>query len=253
MNRLPGIAAVLAAGTVVAHALPALAALPPLRTRISPALTGIGRSGHVALTFDDGPHPTATPMVLRLLDRHQVTATFFLLGSMARAHPQIGRDIVAAGHEVGLHGDTHTCHLMRGPAAVHDDLTRGYDALAELTGTPPRWFRPPYGVLTAGTLLAAHRRGLRPVLWSAWGRDWTAHATPESVYRTVLKGTVSGGTILLHDSDVTAAPGSWRSTLAALPRLLDTLARRRLTVGALRDHGILAPGGTVVEGVFPRR
>ena len=101
-----------------------------------------------------------------------------------------------------------------------------------------RWYRPPYGVLTGAALGAAGRLGLTPVLWTAWGQDWIARATPDSVYRTVLDDLAGGGTVLLHDSDVTSVPGSWRATLGALPRLVATCRERGLTVGPLSGHGL---------------
>jgi peptidoglycan/xylan/chitin deacetylase (PgdA/CDA1 family) len=76
------------------------------------------------------------------------------------------------------------------------------------------------------------------VLWTCWGFDWTARATARSVFRTVVKDLHGGGTILLHDSDITASPGAWRATLAALGPLLDECDRQNLRVGPLRDHAI---------------
>jgi peptidoglycan/xylan/chitin deacetylase (PgdA/CDA1 family) len=201
-------------------------------------LSGLGRPGHVALTFDDGPDPKSTPAFLELLERHRVRATFFLLGSMLRDAPQLGREIMAAGHELGLHGDTHRCLLLRGPRSTRDDLVRGRDVLAELTGRAPYWYRPPYGVLTTAATRFAGPLGLRPVLWTTWGRDWRGRATPQTVYRTVERRLAGGGTILLHDSDCTSAPGSWRRTLAALPRILAEIDARGLRVGPLREHGL---------------
>jgi hypothetical protein len=96
-------------------------------------------------------------------------------------------------------------------------------------------------VLTTGGLLAARRLGLRPVLWSAWGRDWTAGATPRSVVEELCRGVLDGGTALLHDSDATSAPGSWRTTVAALPLLAAEVTRRGLAVGPLGEHGVGGP------------
>jgi hypothetical protein len=91
-------------------------------------------------------------------------------------------------------------------------------------------------VLSAGSLSAARRLGLRPVLWTAWGRDWEARATPESVLATIRKDLAGGGTVLLHDSDCTSAPLSWHTALDALPLLLADCAERGLRVGPLAEH-----------------
>jgi peptidoglycan/xylan/chitin deacetylase (PgdA/CDA1 family) len=90
--------------------------------------------------------------------------------------------------------------------------------------------------MTAGAHLACRRLGLQPVLWTCWGRDWSARATPQSVYRMVTSQLRGGGTILLHDSDCTSAPGAWRSALSALPALLDHCEANGLQVGPLREH-----------------
>jgi len=218
------------------QAAPAVASIGPLRRLALPRLAGVGAAEHVALTFDDGPDPASTPAFLAELERLEVRATFFLLGRMLAETPELGRELVAAGHEVAVHGWAHRPMPLRGPLATYGDLARARDLVAAATGQEPRWYRPPYGVLSTSALVAAARLGLTPVLWTNWGRDWTAAATAESVQATVTRGLRGGGTILLHDSDCTSAPESWRATLAALPRLLELLRGHGLTVGPLRDH-----------------
>jgi peptidoglycan/xylan/chitin deacetylase (PgdA/CDA1 family) len=190
----------------------------------------------VALTFDDGPDPEATPRVLEALDQLGWHATFFMLGDMVRRSPHLVREVVAAGHEVGVHGDSHRAHIWRTPDDVTSDIRRSHDLLREVSGERIRWFRPPHGYLSGASWRAAHQLGLRTVLWTTWGRDWTADATPRSVYDNLLSALEPGATLLLHDSDCTTAPRAWEATLGALPLLADELAARRLTVVALRDH-----------------
>ncbi|MFE3502474.1 polysaccharide deacetylase family protein [Kitasatospora sp. NPDC059146] len=236
---LLGAAAATAAVAVTAlHAAPVLSTYGPLRNRLLPRLAGTGRPDHVALTFDDGPDPSSTPAFLALLQERQVHATFFLLGSMAVRAPALVREIADAGHEIAVHGWAHRPLLLRGPRATYEDLRRARDTVADLTGTAPQWFRPPYGVMSAGAHLAARRLGLAPVLWTSWGEDWTGRATPDTVHRTVTADLYGGGTVLLHDSDCTSAPEAWRSALGALPRLLDHCATRGWQVGPLREHGV---------------
>jgi peptidoglycan/xylan/chitin deacetylase (PgdA/CDA1 family) len=91
-------------------------------------------------------------------------------------------------------------------------------------------------VVTTGTLRAARQTGLQPVLWTSWGKDWQAASTPERVVRTLSRTLEPGATLLLHDSDCTSTPGSWRATAASLPLLAEELARRRLSVRPLREH-----------------
>ena len=224
-----------AAAAVLAHAAPAVTALTPLRRVLFPRLAGVGDPAHLALTFDDGPDPRSTPAFLAELDRLGVRATFFLLGRMLAINPRLGRDLVAAGHEIGLHGWGHRLQLARGPRSTFVDLVRGRDLITEITGSAPRWYRPPYGVLTTSTLVTAQALGLTTVLWTAWGRDWTATATPASVLHRIGH-RLAGGTVLLHDSDCTSAPDSWRATLGALAPLVHRARAQQLTVGPLRDH-----------------
>jgi peptidoglycan-N-acetylglucosamine deacetylase len=232
-----GLAAAGAAVTAAVHAGPALTAVAGVR-RLTPRLAGVGAAGHAALTFDDGPVPASTPAFLDALARHRLRATFFMLGEEVRRAPGLAAEVAAAGHEVGVHGDDHRSLLRRGPLATVDGLRRARDTVAEATGTAPRWFRPPYGVLTGVALLAAARLGLRPVLWTAWGRDWRAEATPASILADLDAGRLDGGTLLLHDY---AASGSWWATLAAVGPLADLLTDRGLAAGPLGDHGLLRP------------
>ena len=240
-------AAGLATLGALAYAAPMTTSLGPVRAALWPRLTGLGDAKHVALTFDDGPDPASTPLFLEALDEAGVRATFFLLGRMVRQAPSLAREIADAGHEVALHGWGHRAHIALTPGQTLRDLRQGRDELASAIGRAPSWYRPPYGVATAATFAACRKLGLRPVLWSAWGRDWTSTATAESVFHTVARDLRGGGTVLLHDSDCTSKPEAWRSTLGALPLLLKHCAEQGWRVGPLRDHGLAEiPGRTAV-------
>ena len=231
-------AAAVAAIVAVHHVGPAATSITPLRRTLWPRLAGVGDPGHVALTFDDGPDPAYTPELLEILARSGTKATFFFLGSMLSRHDDLGRDVAAAGHEVALHGWDHHNVLTYGFRRALDDLTRGRDLIEDVTGVAVRWWRPPYGVLAAPAIVAARQLDLTPVLWTAWGRDWTRHATGPSVVATVERGLRPGGTVLLHDSDCTSAPGSSRATMAAVPVLIDRARARGWLPGTLAEHGI---------------
>jgi peptidoglycan/xylan/chitin deacetylase (PgdA/CDA1 family) len=233
MRRL--LAAEVVALGAFAQVAPAATWLDQPTIRLMPRLKGVGRTGHVAITFDDGPDPRSTPYFLDELDRLGWSATFFVLGSMVRRAPTMLDEIAARGHEIGLHGDTHRSHLLMTPGAVRRDLEAGRDTLEDVLGRSPHRYRPPYGELSLGSVLAARRLGLRPILWSAWGKDWKRGETGESVTSTVLHRLQPGGTVLLHGSDSQSTPGSWHATLAALPLLAEHL-ESVVTVGPLAEH-----------------
>lgn len=233
--RWAGAAALTAAGW---HMAPAASWLPAVRRVASPALDGRGDPDHVALTFDDGPDPLSTPYFLDELGRLGARATFFVLGERLERYPQLGRRMVAEGHELAVHGWRHERFWRLRPRHEVREMARAANAVHRIAGTPPRWYRPPYGVLTATRLWAARRLGLRPVLWTAWGRDWTAKADADSVLAELAKRAGGGTTVLLHDSDHAAARGAWHSALDALPHLVMRCRAEGLTVGPLAEHGL---------------
>jgi peptidoglycan/xylan/chitin deacetylase (PgdA/CDA1 family) len=224
------------AGAMFLHLVPGVVAWRSARCRLLPSLSGVGRPDHVAVTFDDGPDPGSTPRILDQLDELGWRATFFCLGSQADRAPGLVRELVERGHEIGVHGDSHRSHLRRPAPTVARDVGRARDRLEHLTGRPVRWFRPPYGGVSASTLAAARHLQLRLILWTTWGLDWKRDATPATVAAHVARTFVAGATVLLHDSDLTSAPQSWRATLGALPLLADDWRARGLTIGPLAEH-----------------
>ncbi|WWR55046.1 polysaccharide deacetylase family protein [Streptomyces sp. SCSIO 30461] len=244
-------AAAFAALAVAAwHIGPAATWLPPVRAALGAkrglvpgpgpgvGLDGRGNPGRVALTFDDGPDPATTPHFLLALDRLSVRATFFVIGERLARHPGLGQRIAAEGHELAVHGWRHNRPWAPHPRRDARDVLRTAALVRRVSGTYPRWYRPPFGILTGGRLGAARRAGLSTVLWSEWGRDWTARATPESVFAEAVRGLRGGATVLLHDTDACGAPGCWRAALGALPALVGACRARGLTVGRLAEHGL---------------
>lgn len=210
------------------HALPALSFyLPPLRRALGVEDRVAGGSGY-ALTFDDGPHPQGTPAVLEILAEAGVRATFFLVGEQVRRNPALAGEIVAAGHDVGVHCDRHRNLLRLTPRQVREDLARAQEEIERRSGRASALYRPPYGILNGAALAHARRHGWRTLLWTHWGRDWDLGATAESIAALVTAGVRDGSVLLLHDADDYSAPSSWRRTVAALPRVLDALHERGL-------------------------
>lgn len=227
--------AALAAGALGAaslHAGPALCAWSPALRRALAVRDRAGDAGAVALTFDDGPHPQGTPATLAALDRLGARATFFLVGEQVRRDPRLAAEIVAAGHAVGVHCDRHRNLLGLAPSQVRRDLARAEATVVAATGQAPRLYRPPYGVLTAASLAHARRRGWQTLLWSRWGHDWRRGATPASIASEATARLSGGEVVLLHDADYYSAVGSWERTVAALPRIVETIQRAGFAVGS---------------------
>lgn len=217
----------------VGHALPSVCVLgqwSPVPLRALPdglcRWRGPAGSGAVALTFDDGPSPATTPHTLELLDRLSMRATFFVVGSLAAAHPEVVAEIRRRGHGVGLHGDRHRHHLLHTPRWIRKDTAAAMATLDGL-GVRPRWYRPPYGQLTATTVREVRRHGMEVALWSAWGKEW-AEREPGRVLERLRPRLEDGAIVLLHDTDESAPPGTASLTHAVLELLAETLAQRGL-------------------------
>ncbi len=181
----------------------------------------------VVLTFDDGPNPESTRKVLATLGSFGAHATFFVLGEKARTAPEVLREIAAAGHEIGVHGDRHDRLLsLRHPDRIAFDVERAQGAVAAATGQRPRLFRPPLGHVSPRTALVARRLGLTLVGWSVRARDGLAGTTAAVALRRVVAGLRPGAIVLLHD----AAERSQREPagVAALPDILAEARRRGL-------------------------
>jgi peptidoglycan/xylan/chitin deacetylase (PgdA/CDA1 family) len=208
-------------------------ALAPIAPPVAAALRLPRRlDGGIALTFDDGPHPQGTPAVLDALG--ETKATFFMVGERVLAAPAVAREVAARGHAIAIHGHRHRNLLRLSPAAIARDLDEAYDAIATHTGTLPTLHRPPYGIYSWPALREVRRRGWTPLLWSRWGHDWRARATPQGIAAEVSRDLGPGDVLLLHDGDDYSAAGSWRNTVAALPEILRACSRAERTSDAPR-------------------
>jgi peptidoglycan/xylan/chitin deacetylase (PgdA/CDA1 family) len=189
----------------------------------APATTGPSGAPEVAITFDDGPHPEGTPSMLEALAEFDARATFFVVGEQLAKRPDLARQIVAAGHAIGLHGYLHRPHPMRSAKELADDFERGLAAIQDAAGVQPLLHRPPYGIYSPASLRLVRERGLQPLLWSKWGKDWRKVTTPGQITRRVVTGVTAGDVILLHDADYYSARRSHRRTAEALPEIMKTL------------------------------
>ena len=190
--------------------------------------------GRVVLTFDDGPDEDSTPAVLDALEAIGARATFFMLGEQLMAHQRLGREVVARGHEVALHGFGHEHHERLTPQQARDDLARGLGAAEAATGRLPRFYRPPYGRFSEHSYEACQTLGLEPVYWSAWGSDWDP-LPPARIAELVGRDLADGVIVLLHDSARYADRDSAAATAQALTLFGERALEAGLAFGTLGD------------------
>ncbi|HKH99837.1 MAG TPA: polysaccharide deacetylase family protein [Candidatus Sulfotelmatobacter sp.] len=161
--------------------------------------TGLARgTKQLALTYDDGPNDPHTLRLLEVLAKHQVHATFFLIGRYVSQRPGIARDLVKAGHIVGNHTTTHPLLTLLSEAHIRRELSGCRVALQETVGEHSSLFRPPYGGRRPAVLRIARELGFEPVMWNVTGYDWTAPPAAE-IERKVTSQIRGGDVILLHD------------------------------------------------------
>jgi peptidoglycan/xylan/chitin deacetylase (PgdA/CDA1 family) len=179
----------------------------------------------VALTFDDGPNPDATPLILDVLAEKGVRATFFVLGSHAERWPDIVRRIAHEGHQLGNHGYFHRKLQFRSPFYVARDIRLGIRAIRRAGAPAPRHFRAPHGFRSPWTTSIARSYGERTVGWSLGVWDSDRPGVDEIVRRT-LEGVTPGSIVLLHDGDGYNPDGDRLQTAAALPKIIDELKKQ---------------------------
>lgn len=202
---------------------------------------GPGERPEVALTFDDGPHPTFTPQVLDALDRAGAKATFFVVGTAVDAHPELVRETRARGHEIGTHLHSHARETVYDDARFDEELRRCKNTLEELLGEPLRWLRFPYGERGNQRCRAVEQRyGVRAAHWTYSSLDSRAKTADDVTSRTAL-GLRPGAILLLHDALADAervrAPyvADRSATIAALPAIGSLLGERGLRAVTLSD------------------
>jgi peptidoglycan/xylan/chitin deacetylase (PgdA/CDA1 family) len=162
---------------------------------------------HVVLTFDDGPEPSGTDRVLPALADAGASATFFVLLTRVRRYPGLLAEVVAAGHEIALHGVDHRALPTLPPDEVARLIRSGKAELEDTVGAPVRWFRPPYGRQTVRNWRAALAADLLPVLWGPTTWDWKDVSHEERVAKS-MTGVAPGKIVLAHDGFAGAADGA---------------------------------------------
>ncbi len=191
----------------------------------------------LAITFDDGPNSAITPKLLDLLDRYNAKATFFLIGRYVRECPELVKETIARGHLVGNHTETHPNLFRLTPKEIRIELRLCHDAISNALGSPPKWFRPPFGMRNPWVIPAARELGYRTVMWTLIPGDWhtkpaewlisrmqpiTQHAQQSLADgpSSSVDGSGTGDILCLHDGAHRQMNGDRSRTLAALEHWL---------------------------------
>jgi peptidoglycan-N-acetylglucosamine deacetylase len=212
-------AAVCASAGVLAYAVRA-----PRSSLLAPSVyRGATTRPAIALTFDDGPSES-TPELLEILARHGASATFFQCGKNVRRLPQVAREVVAAGHEIGNHTDTHPTLYFKSSRSIHGELAVAQETIQRVSGVRPRFFRAPYGARWFGLRQAQRRLGLMGVMWTTLALDWKWPV--QRVIGRLMRGAENGAILCLHDGRRLEPRPDVRVTLQAvrevLPRLIES-------------------------------
>jgi peptidoglycan/xylan/chitin deacetylase (PgdA/CDA1 family) len=199
----------------------------------------------VSFTFDDGPDPECTPAILDVLRGQRARATFFVLAGAASREDALVQQVLADGHEIGLHGWSHRAMTELSPSARAVSILRGRRELARAIGARPSWFRAPYGKQTVDVALLARILGMRSVMWSAFACEWEDHPNDWCVDHAVSAMT-AGTIVLLHDG----AAGE-RGRTRPVDDVVEIVTA---LLGAARDRGLhVVPVGTLVRHGRPQR
>ena len=213
--------------TVATAATLAYAIVAPSSQLFGPLLIAPKKPDQLALTFDDGPNPVATPYLLDLLAEHHVKATFFLIGRYTLTQPALARRILAEGHVIGNHTMSHPRLPLCTHPRIRAELTDAQHAITDTLGAPVRLFRPPHGFRTPFVLCTARALGLTPTTWNLIANDWslpTANAITTRVLAGIARNQRRGhaSNIVLHDGSQTTPTADRTRSLAATAAILAT-------------------------------
>ena len=160
--------------------------------------------GRIALTYDDGPEPKGTGQVLAALQAHDAKATFFCVGSHARRHSALLRELRQAGHEIGSHTNSHLALMKVSSQQALDEIRAGRETIEDILGESCPLFRPPHGLIPPLLLRAVWRTGCTVVLWTISSRDYSGLPAGMLCDRVRTRGIARGDIVLLHDTSAAA-------------------------------------------------
>jgi peptidoglycan/xylan/chitin deacetylase (PgdA/CDA1 family) len=203
----------------------------PRAQLFGPTVCRTGAPNKLAITFDDGPNPAITPRLLDLLEKHNAPATFFLVGKFVRECPELTREILARGHALGNHTDTHPNLFLCGRQKTEEELQRCADAIHRAAAVAPHWFRPPFGFRSPWLGGIVKRQGMQTAMWTLIPGDWRVnpaewlikrmnpiaeHARKKFPTGMGDRGRATGDILCLHDGYHRHQNGDRAHTVTAL-------------------------------------
>jgi peptidoglycan/xylan/chitin deacetylase (PgdA/CDA1 family) len=181
----------------------------------------------IALTFDDGPCPTATPVILDLLKEQTIRATFFMIGERVRRHPDLAKRVVQEGHQIANHSDRHVAFRSLAPSVRQREIGKAEQTFRSILGLAPRFYRPPKGLITRNGIAGISGAGYYVAKWSLMPGDYFWWHTAGWI-KSRLARARSGDIVVLHDGlDLEPEPDRSR-TLSVLPGF----------IGGIKEHGL---------------
>jgi len=225
---------------------------------IAPTGQGFGRtfigvsrpSKQLALTYDDGPNDPYTLRLLEVLARHNVRATFFLIGRFVQQRPDIARELVKAGHVIGNHTVNHPLLTFKSSKQLRTQLTGCERALTDAVGEHSNLFRPPFGGRRPVVLRIAREMGFEPIMWNVTGYDWHAPSV-EHIEKKVTSKIQGGDVILLHDGWHRVFGADRSYTVTATDRLISrykTEGYEFVTIPEMMGKAVVSRQSSVVSG-----
>ncbi len=189
----------------------------------------------IAVTFDDGPHPKYTPMILKLLERKSVLGTFFNSGLNISNNKELTKEVVDRGHLLGNHSFNHRNALLTSPKKLNDDILRTKELIEDITGKTNRYFRPPYGIISLSLINICKNLNLSLVLWNLNTRDYQRKSYKKIVERILKKKIKPGSILLFHECNFKNDSLDYANTVKALEIILDITISKGLKLVTIQD------------------
>jgi peptidoglycan-N-acetylglucosamine deacetylase len=218
--NLPMFSALLGLGVAAAASVAGYQSMAPTGRWYGPTFSGRGRgSKQIALTYDDGPNDPHTLRLLEVLARHDVHATFFMIGRYVQQRPDLAQEVARAGHVIGNHTFTHPLLIFESAARTRSEMVECRAALTDAVGEHSNLFRPPFGGRRPATMRIARELGLETIMWNVTGYDWNAPSAAE-IESKVVRHMRGGDVILLHDGGHRAMGADRGRTVIATDNLI---------------------------------